>query len=542
MKGYNILQFRNKLLFMLLIKVFYFTTLQAQSSFIIPEPNAFVQGNEWIEFTEQKIPIVFKNLEQTPILIESVKKCFSETLNIEVEVKPGTFKRGEKRIIIENNPHISNDEGYRLVINSSGIHIKAKTVAGAYYGVQTLDQYLKSFPETIYKRKIKEVKIEDAPRFPFRALMLDPARHFISVENVKRYIDAMSKYKFNTLHFHLADDHGWCLKMEDYPKLTEVGSKRDASPNDEFLISGSYSKKDLKELVRYAKARNVEIMPEIDIPGHGHTLLTAYPEFACFPDTTLTPEITEDYPHAAPICIGNENFYKFYEDIIAYLAEVFPGKKLHVGGDEVNKEAWSKCPKCQGLKEREGLKKDDELMDYLFARVNKIAEAHDKELIFWHEKGHKYPKGKTVTLWRNGTAQAVIDFAKNNNVQLICAPGEYCYLDYAPSANDKFYMPKWIPVLPLKQVYEFDPAYGLEKEDSKFIIGIEATMWGESIKDIDRLFYMTFPRAFALSEAGWTNMENRSWGAFKNKLQPHLKYLLEAGINYKPPINVNFKD
>ena len=516
--------------------------ISAQQSLIIPEPNSYLQSGKWIKLDQLVIPIIIKDFEKTPLLIESLNNCFAGQLGIQTKVSTSDSKRNQKKILIEKDSSINNEEGYSLVINSKTIHIKAKTIAGAYYGIQTLDQYIKSFPEAKQTKKIKQVQIEDAPRFPFRALMLDPARHFISVKNVKRYIDAMSKYKFNTLHFHLVDDHGWCLDMKDYPKLAEVGSKRDASPKDEYLISGSYSKEDLKELVKYASARNVEIMPEIDIPGHGHTLLTAYPEFACFPDTTLTPEITEDYPHSAPICIGNPKFYDFYEDIVEYLAEIFPGTKLHVGGDEVNKEAWSKCPRCQNLKKKEGLKKDDQLIDYLFARVNKIAEKHNKELIFWHEKGHKYPEGKTVTLWKTGTAQEVLKFSKENNVKLISAPGEYCYLDYAPSANDKYYMPKWIPVLPLKKVYEFDPAYGLNKADSDFIIGIEATMWGESIKDIDRLFYMTFPRAFALSEAGWTDMKNRSWGEFKNKLQPHLKYLLEEGINFKPPINVDFKN
>lgn len=528
---------KRKLVFSLLL-LYMCNWVSAQMINIIPEPNSIKVENKWMIFNQETISISFQGFQKESLILKQLDSILQKQLGISLTYNSTPTTTNEIAINIEKDKSIKNKEGYSLSIIDHKILLKASNTAGLFYGIQTLEQYLMSFPNIRKEKKVKEVQIEDAPRFGYRALMLDPARHFIPVKDVKRYIDLMAHYKFNTLHFHLADDHGWCLEMKDYPRLTEIGSKRDASPHDGFLISGFYTKEDLKELVNYASLRNVEIMPEIDIPGHGHTLLTAYPEFACFPDTTLKAEITEDYPHTAPICIGNPKFYSFYEDIIKTLAEIFPGHKLHVGGDEVNTEHWAKCPKCQALKTKENLKEDEELMDYLFAKVNVIAEKYNKDLVFWYEGGHKYPKGKTVTLWRSNTSKQVIDYARENHMKLVCAPGEYCYLDYAQSATDKHYMPKWIPVLPLQKVYEFDPAYGLSKKDSKFIIGIETTMWGESIKDIDRLFYMTYPRAFALSEAAWTKMKHRSWNIFKQKLQLQLQYLLERGVNYRPPIEL----
>ncbi|TKG95894.1 beta-hexosaminidase [Puteibacter caeruleilacunae] len=500
----------------------------AQEPNIFPEPNSMRVGIEWITLSND-IVTSFKGFDDDKHLISQVKDAFKKVENTSADVLQVKFIRDKK---------VDNTQGYTLSIGKKGIVIKASTEVGLFYGVQTLVQYLDSYPKLSTEHRVKEVSIEDAPRFGYRSLMLDPARHFIPVEDVERYIDAMSFYKFNTLHFHLTDDHGWRIEIKKYPRLTEVGSKRDATHDDGILKGGFYTQEQLKDLVAYANERHVDLLPEIDIPGHGHALLTAYPEYACFPDTTLTAEIHEAYPHAEPICIGNPKFYEFYETIIQEMSTIFTCKEIHVGGDEVNKDAWSKCPKCQQLKSKEGLKKDDELMDHLFAEITKIAAKYDKKIIFWHEGGHHYPAGETVSLWRLGTAKEVIADCKKQNLQLICVPGEHAYFDYPQSMSDKEYLPAWIPVLTLKKTYEFDPGYGLSKEDGKFIRGVEATMWGESMKNMDRIFYMTYPRAFALADAGWTEMNNRSWEKFKEKLPHHLIILMKKGINFRPPIEL----
>lgn len=524
----------NRTIFLAIWLVCTFNLVFSAEIKIIPQPN-FVEISEKEMVLSNEILIEFNVKTNNPHLKKVLNQVVSNYL------KPVGTAAGSstiQKIYCSINENAAQKEGYKISIDETGINLTGYDERGLFYAIQTLDQIFSSYPNLKTERKIKQMKIIDFPRFEYRALMLDPARHMLPIEDIKCYVDAMAYYKFNTLHLHLTDDHGWRLEMEEYPRLTEMGAKRDAMYNDEVYKGGFYTSNELKELVAFAAQRNVQIIPEVDIPGHGHALLTAYPEFACFPDTTLTSEIHEAYPHAEPICIGNQNFYNFYEDVIRKLAEIFPADEIHIGGDEVNKEAWSKCPKCQSLKSEKGLKKDDELMDYLFSRITKIASEHGKQVQFWHEDGHKYPEGETIFLWRVGSAKRVIADARKQNLKVICAPGEHAYFDYPGSKSDKDYLPAWIPVLPLKKVYEFDPAYGLSENEAKFIRGVEATIWGESVKNIHRAFYMTFPRAFALADAGWTNMENREWDNFTRRMQHHLNILLEKGINYRPPVEL----
>ncbi|MCT4647793.1 MAG: beta-N-acetylhexosaminidase [Carboxylicivirga sp.] len=502
---------------------------------LIPQPNSMQISEENVVLANE-ILIDFNTNTESRYLEESLRKTVLKHLDGE---KSGSRSDNElQKIVCSIDKRLPKEEAYKIEIDEKAIRLTGASGRGLFYAIQTLDQIFTSYLDLRINRRINKLSIVDAPRFEYRALMLDPARHMLPVEDIKRYVDAMAYYKFNTLHLHLTDDHGWRLEMKEYPRLTELGAKRDATFNDEILKGGFYTAEDLKGLVAYAAQRNVKVIPEVDIPGHGHALLTAYPEFACFPDTTLKAEINEAYPHAAPICIGNHKFYAFYEDVIRELSEIFTADEIHIGGDEVNEDAWSKCPKCQNLKNEKGLAKDDQLMDYLFERVTKIASEYGKNVQFWHEAGHKYPAGETIFLWRLGTAHSVIEDARKQKLKLICAPGEYAYFDYPESQSDKDYLPAWIPILPLKKVYEFDPAYGLPKEESESIRGIEATIWGESVKNIHRAFYMTFPRAFALADAGWTDMENREWKHFVVRMQHHLNVLLERGVNYRPPVEL----
>ena len=239
------------------------------------------------------------------------------------------------------------------------------------------------------------------------------------------------------------------------------------------------------------------------------------------------------------MCAGNENTLKFYENVFAELSTIFPYPEIHIGDDEAPTEKWEICPKCQSMIKANNLENEHELMAYFFQQINGLLQKHGKEPMLWYEETvSHYPKGSTVYLWRLGSAERVLSATREKGLKLICSPGEHAYFDYPQSRNDKMYAADWMPILTLEQVYKFDPGYGLPENEQEHIIGVEGCLWGESVKNIDRAFYMTYPRALALSEAGWSEMENRSWENFNNKLEKHLMFLLGNGVNFRPPVEL----
>lgn len=444
--------------------------------------------------------------------------------------------RSKGNISIIKEEKITNEEEYYLDIDKSGIQIKASNQKAVFYAIQTLSQLFAGFNTKSANNTLPMVFIHDKPRFPFRALMLDPARHFLKVADLKKYIDAMARYKFNALHLHLSDDQGWRVEIKSLPKLAEISSIRKETDGDGIVHKGYYTQEQLKELVKYAQERNVEIIPEIDVPGHNVAALAAYPELSCDQQPLQVSTIAGVSKEL--LCAGNEKVYEFYEKIIAELTSIFPSKKFHIGGDEAPLDKWKKCSHCQSKIEKEHLKNEQDLMGYFFKRIGTILDKYEKQPLIWYELDvPQYPKNSSMYLWRYGTAKQVVETTRKEGYKLICSPGEHAYFDYPQQEND---LPNvdWMPQLSLKQVYDFDPTYGLPTEQSKHIIGVEACLWGESIKTLDRAFYMTFPRALAFSEAGWSEMKNRNWDNFKSKIPFHLNELLNKGINYRPPVEL----
>lgn len=445
-------------------------------------------------------------------------------------------RKSKGNIRISKDTKIANDEEYYLSIDKSGIQIKASHQKAVFYAFQTLSQLFASSDTKSANTTLPAVSIHDKPRFPYRALMLDPARHFLNVADLKKYIDAMALYKFNALHLHLSDDQGWRVEIKSLPKLAEMSSIRKEMDGDGKVHKGHYTQEQLKELVKYAQERNVEIVPEIDVPGHNVAALAAYPALSC--DQQPMQVSTISGVSKELLCAGNEEVYEFYEKIVAELAAVFPSKKFHIGGDEAPLDKWKKCVRCQSQIQNQQLKDEHELIGYFFKRIGTILEKYNKEPMIWYELDvPEYPQNSTMYLWRYGTAKKVIETTRKEGYKLIASPGEHAYFDYPQQEND---LPNvnWMPLLSLKQVYDFDPTYGLPTEQSKHIIGVEATLWGESVKTMDRAFYMTFPRALAFSEAGWSEMKNRNWDYFKSKIPFHLNRLLKQGINYRPPLEL----
>lgn len=427
-------------------------------------------------------------------------------------------------------------EGYQLSILPQGVKMSYGDQAGRFYGLQTLNQI-----EAQYTGKsIPCGKIIDKPRYGWRGMMLDPARHFLPIADIKKFMDVMAYYKYNKLHLHLTDDQGWRLEMPKYPRLKSVGSKRAETNGDGIPHEGMYTKKELKDLVQYAAKRNIEVIPEIDAPGHNQALAVAYPELLCFPNPDLkvktAPGISKEL-----VCPGNPEIWKFYADVMTELRDIFPSRFVHLGGDEAPEDNWMICPKCKQWRGKVGIKEPTALKDgankaetkqyrdnmrntvrqemvMFFEKLSKIVSKNGKETLFWYEEPIAcYPKGSTVYTWRMGLTPATIAKSREEGLKLICSAGEHCYLDYPQHPGDRASG----PLTTLKKVYDLDPGYGLPQKDQQHIIGIEATIWGEFIPSIERAFYMTYPRAHALAEAGWSPMSVRSWDRFQQKMKFH---------------------
>ena len=420
-------------------------------------------------------------------------------------------------IILDMEKSDLADEGYTLEVRPQKIIIKASNPKGMFYGVQTLLQLLP------YGKKatIPCMDIEDKPAFKWRGLMLDCSRTFLKIDFLKRYINAMSAFKMNILHLHLTDDQGWRLEIPKYPKLTEIGSKFEDKYNDN---GGFYTQDEIRDLIKYAQDRCITIIPEIEMPGHAVAALKAYPELSCAGGSfeikpyMLTPGIYDDV-----MCPGNENTFRFVEDVLSDVIELFPSKYIHIGGDEVPKTKWKLCPQCQQRMKVEGLKNENELQSYFTKRVGAFLNSKGRRLVGWDEimEGGLPPKA-TVMSWRSVSAGA--DALKKGH-EVVFAPTSHCYFDYPYEVTDT------------EKVYSYNPVPdGITEKQAKNILGVQACMWTHMARtepDIDR---QIFPRLIALSEVAWTDSAKRDYADFTTRLKPLLAILDRNKIvSYKEP-------
>ncbi len=437
-------------------------------------------------------------------------------------------------------------EGYRLNVTDDSISIVAQEGAGLFYGVQTLLQLLppQVFSQDHTNKRISWtvpcVQIEDKPRFRWRGLHIDPARHFQKKEDVLRFIDTMVLHKFNVLHFHLTDDQGWRIEIKQYPKLTEVGAwrKEDGFGLDPKALSffdekgrygGFYTQKDIQEIVAYAAARYITVVPEIEMPGHALAALAAFPELSC----TVGPfevacggGIFKDV-----YCAGNDQVFEFLDNVLAEVIELFPSKYIHVGGDECPKDRWKNCPKCRQRIKDEGLKDEHELQSWFISRIERFLNSKGKTIIGWDEilEGGLAPNAAVMS-WR-GMSGGIAAAKAGHDV--VMTPTSHCYLDYYQAKGNE---PKAIGgFLPIETVYSLEPVpEELTEDQKKHILGVQGNLWSEYIPNLSHLEYMAYPRACALSEVAWTPAEKRDWNDFESRLIHHLTRLSERGVNYRP--------
>lgn len=531
-----------KIIFILFATLFLALHLSAQdnASALIPFPNHIKQDIGI--FTVSETEGIVTNSDKLKFAVDALKSVFKNRFGFE----PQEQKSGRIRLIY--NPQIIGDECYKLTVNTKGITVEAKTSAGVFYGIMTLDQLLLGDAVNTKQRCVQSVFIDDAPAYPFRALMLDPARHFLPVEDVKFYIDQMARYKYNTLQLHLTDDQGWRVEIKSHPKLTEIGAFRNPKGGNNGPDNGFYTQEQLKDLVRYAAERNIEIIPEIDVPGHTAAILTAYPDLRCdfLKDSVFEFGKTDNVMLSAV----NPKTYRVLDDVIREVSAIFPSKKIHLGGDESAIERnWAKSPEHLAMMRQYGYTKPEQLMNAFFGEVLKSARKYGMHTILWceldnvrmpaHQYLFNYPKDVTLVTWRFGLTPKCIELTEKSGNALILAPGEYTYFDYPQYKNDFPEFNNWgMPTTTLTKSYEFDPTYGLAPEQQNHIIGVMGTLWGEAIKDINRAHYMTYPRGLALSEAGWTKMCRRDWNSFKNRLYPNLSEMMKRGVSVRAPFEI----
>lgn len=411
------------------------------------------------------------------------------------------------------------DEGYVFTSTKKNLIIEANKLNGLFYAIQTLRQLLPAEIESAniinsVKWNIPNLEIKDKPQFSWRGLNLDCCRHFMSKEFVKRYIDLLAYHKMNILHWHLTEDQGWRIEIKKYPELTSKGAWR--KYDDGSVYGGYYTQEDIKEIVKYAESRFVTVVPEIEMPGHSTAAISCYPEISCtggpFEVGTLWGIYYDVY------CAGNEKTFEFLQDVINEVVELFPGKYIHIGGDEVPKDRWHNCPKCQERMKNENLKDEHELQSYFVKRMEKFINSKGKQIIGWDEilEGGLAPEA-TVQSWRG--LDGAINAAKQGH-DVIVSPTTNCYFDYPVDITD------------LEKVYMFDPVpQGLTEEEKKHILGSEGNMWTEYAPQ-EQVDDRLFPRLLALSEVVWSYPTERNYIEFLSRVQQHYDKLDVLGVNY----------
>ena len=428
-------------------------------------------------------------------------------------------------------------EGYRLVVTPIEIRVVGRP-AGLFYGMETLTQLLPLGVKPSVA--LPAVDITDYPRFHYRGVLLDVGRHFYSVAFLKNFLDLMAQYKINRFQWHLTDDQGWRIEIKKYPRLTDIGPQSEnPSTEDNFdpYVRGYYTQEQIKDIVAYAQARFITVIPEIEMPGHSQAALAAYPELGCTPAPSAGSSGAT--VHNDVFC-PKEQTFSFLQNVLSEVITLFPGPFIHIGGDEVSKDSWKHSADAQAVMRREGLKDENELETYFVQRMEKFLRSKGRRTIGWDEilEGGLAPNA-IVMSWR-GEGGGIAAAKQKHGV--IMSPTDYCYFDYN-QGDAKREPPSIGGFIPLEKVYGYDPIPGeLTSDDQKYILGAQANLWTEYISTPQHLEYMTVPRLLALSEVVWSPEESKDYAGFLQRLPYHLGRLEKQDVNYRIPEPDGFKD
>lgn len=454
----------------------------------------------------------------------------------------GNIVNNRQRGIVLNlslDQSLTDNEAYTLAVDAKGVTIKGKTAQGVFWGLMTLDQILRGSGNKECVDVIPQLTIKDAPRTHVRELMVDPARTFIPFDDLKAFIPEMARYKLNALHLHLVDDQAWRIEIKKYPQLTELASSRWGQDDMLAPYKGFYTQEQMRELVKYAATYHVEIVPEIEMPGHEVAAISVFPELTCH--QRQVPVRTTCGVSNELLCPGNDFTYEFLGNVFKEITDIFPSKYIHLGGDEAGNPAldcWTDCPKCKALKRKLGIPSTDrsenwKLQGYLFDRIIELLrDTYHKTPMFWYESDFKEIQPGCVTFaWRSGQTKEALDAAVRNNARIMLCPGEHCYFDYPMAKGDMPEVNWGMPVTSLKDAYALDPAWGMGAEFEKNnLFGVAGTLWSECINTPERISYQAYPRAIALAEVGWSTANVRSWDGFVKRLKPTMKDMMRRGV------------
>jgi hexosaminidase len=458
-------------------------------------------------------------------------------------------KAGPKGISFEITPADQSleDEGYALVITVDGAHVTARTPAGLFYGAVTLWELLTVFPPQSGVAQIRAMQIKDAPRFVWRGLMLDTARHYQSPEYIRQFLDWMALHKLNVLHWHLTDDQAWRLEIKKYPKLTSVGAWRvqpGQAPREDIdpktgkprLYGGFYTQEQAREIVAHAAKRHIRVIPEIEMPGHASAAIVAYPELGVPPAANKLTEVPSDWGVYENLFNVEESTFTFLENVMTEVMEVFPDEYIHVGGDEAVKPQWEKSARVKARMKELGVPDAHHLQSYFIQRMGKFLAKNGRRLIGWDEilEGGLAPNA-TIMSWRG--VDGAIAAAKAGH-DTVLSPAPDLYFDHWQSAGDL--SPGRSNTLSLEMVYKFEPVpASIPEEQRKHILGVQANIWAEFMRSGERVTYMVFPRIAALAEVAWSPAARIQWDDFQRRLEPQLKRYDKLGIRYAREVKLN---
>ena len=540
-----------------MVKSFFFslllcTTLSfAQEVNIIPQPVKVVRNaGNFVITAQTSLVVTNKEDNATAAFLNGyLSNYYGFVLPIAKKANTNYIK-----LTSQKNIEGLKSEGYTFKSDKNGVEITGNAPIGTFYGMQTLIQLLPV--EKSKSLAIAAVEVKDEPRFEYRGAMLDVGRHYFPVAFVKKYIDYLALHKMNYFHWHLTEDQGWRIEIKKYPKLTEVGSKRNGSiigsypgkGSDNTPEGGFYTQEEVKDIVKYASDRFITVIPEIEMPGHGSAAIAAYPELSCFPnEKTQLPDnmisakskqemangrnkiVQETWGVHSDVYVPSEYTFKFLQDVIDEVIVLFPSKYIHVGGDEAPKDAWKKSEFCQQLIKEKGLKDEHGLQSYFIQRMEKYINGKGRTLIGWDEilEGGLAPNA-IVMSWRG--EEGGIAAAKENH-QVIMTPGSHVYLDHSQTKNEKEVTIGGY--LPIETVYAYEPIpKELNEQQAKYVLGAQGNVWTEYMANPAKVEYMIFPRLSALSEVLWSSKENKNWSGFQTKIETMKKRYTIWGANY----------
>ncbi|MFD1163684.1 family 20 glycosylhydrolase [Hwangdonia seohaensis] len=523
-------------------------TFTANQISIVPKPSSLVLGEQ--SFLFSKNTSIFVAGEEQKPAATYLSDLFEKAAGFPL----ATVISKEKATVVFVKDENLKAEAYHLEVTPKQIIIQASDAAGYFYGVQTLRQLLPPAIETTNNTEqnwlVPTITVNDQPRFSWRGMHMDFSRHFFSIDEVKTFLDYMALYKLNVYHMHLTDDQGWRVEIKKYPLLTEKGAWRIESSHDKeckelaktdpsFIIDeqhyherdgkrmygGFFTQEQIKEIIAYAEERQIEVIPEIDMPGHFKSAIDNYPFLSC------TDEAGWGEHFSMPACLGKEKSYEFAKDILSEIADLFPSDYIHIGGDEVNIQSWKDCPRCQKAIKDNNLKNEHELQSFFNRDIEAFLKTKGKKLIGWDEivEGG-LTKDATMMWWRNWAPTMRNIAADNGNDIIICPDFEY-YFDFLNDAT------------PLDKVYNYEPVpEEFTQAQAKQIIGVQANLWSERIPNFKRLQYQTFPRMLALAETGWTSKEDKNFDDFQNRMDVQYKRLDALDIRYYIPSVVGLKN